>query len=310
MQLQYETYSFSPILGWSISRYEVFDKCKRQYFYTYYPKHVPDVPRYKITLLRDLTSVPLEIGNVVHDVLEAFLRRLQQADSDIDEQRFYDYARQKTNEYFLKKTFIESYYKQGPVNQEKAWEKVEKCLKNFIGSACYSWIFMKAITNRENWMIEPPGYGETRLDGLKAYCKMDFLMPVQDEIHILDWKTGARDEAKHGAQLKGYAAAAASNFKIPWNRIYPKIVYLYPLYEEFELQLDTDGYAVFSASLKKQTQEMYGYCSNVEENIPLPMDRFPPHKSPGICRQCRFQEFCFPQGLQNPNCSPEEDGKA
>jgi hypothetical protein len=55
---------------------------------------------------------------------------------------------------------------------------------------------------------------------------------------------------------------------------------------------------------------MYGYCSNVEENIPLPMDRFPPHKSPGICRQCRFQEFCFPQGLQNPNCSPEEDGKA
>jgi ATP-dependent helicase/DNAse subunit B len=95
MQLAYAAYPFSPILGWSISRYEVFDKCKRQYFYTYYSKHGPVVPHYKMAQLRDLTSVPLEIGNVVHDVLEAFLKRLQKSDSDIDEQRFFLYARQK-----------------------------------------------------------------------------------------------------------------------------------------------------------------------------------------------------------------------
>jgi CRISPR/Cas system-associated exonuclease Cas4 (RecB family) len=55
---------------------------------------------------------------------------------------------------------------------------------------------------------------------------------------------------------------------------------------------------------------MYDYCSNIEENIPLPIDRFPRQTSPSICRQCRYQEICFPPGLQNPDRSPEEADKA
>jgi hypothetical protein len=305
MQLHFETYSYTPILGWSISRYETFDKCKRQYFYTYYSKHAPGVPLYKMKLLRDLTSVPLEIGNVVHDVIEALLRRLQQDDTTIDENRFFDFARGKTDEYFSKKTFIETYYSQGTVDRVKADDKVSACLKNFIGSPCFSWIFMKAIVNKENWMIEPPGYGETRLEGLKAYCKMDFLIPVDHEVHILDWKTGSKDEAKHSAQLKGYAAAASNNFNIPWNNIFPKIVYLFPVYSELELQLDRDGYTSFFSTIKNQTREMYSYCHSIEENIPHPIDRFPMQTSPTVCRQCRYQELCFPETRNNaPNSAP------
>lgn len=59
MPLAFEKYAFTAMLGWSISRYEVFDKCKRQYFYSYYSKYVPQVPHYKMAQLRDLTSVPL-----------------------------------------------------------------------------------------------------------------------------------------------------------------------------------------------------------------------------------------------------------
>jgi CRISPR/Cas system-associated exonuclease Cas4 (RecB family) len=301
MPLRYETYPYTPVLGWSISRYEVFDKCKRQYFYAYYPKHVPGVPHYKMALLKDLTSVPLEIGSVVHDVIEAFLLRLQKSDSDIDEERFFSYARQTTDDCYSRKKFIETYYGQTPkLDIEKARMKTEACLKNFIGSPSYSWIFMKAITGKENWMIEPAGYGETRLDGMKAYCKMDFLMPVGGEVHIMDWKTGSKDEAKHGAQLKGYAAAAAHNFDIPWERIFPKIVYLYPSYDEFELRLDKDGYAAYVEIIRKQTSEMLAFCSNAEENLPLSIDSFPLNSSPSLCRQCRFQELCFPGGAGFP----------
>ena len=305
MPLHYETYPYTPKLGWSISRYEVFDKCKRQYFYTYYSKHVPGVPRYKMALLKDLTSLPLEIGNVVHDVIEAFLVRLQKNDTDIDEQRFFQYARQKTMDCFSKKTFIETYYRQQTLDTEKAHAKTDACLKNFIGSPSYSWIFMKALRGRENWMIEPAGYGETRFDGLKAYCKMDFLMPVGGDVYILDWKTGLKDEAKHGAQLKGYAAAASHNFGIPWDRIFPKIVYLYPSYDELEFRLDNDGYAAFVATIRAQTDEMLASCSNKEENIPLPIDRFPMNPSPALCRQCKFQELCFPGGRESSNPAKE-----
>ena len=308
MQLQYDKYDYTAVLGWSISRFEVFDKCLRQYFYTYYPKFVPDVPHYKMKMLRDLTSVPLEIGNVVHDVIEAFLKRLQKSDSDIDEKRFFDYGRQKTAEYFSQKTFMEQYYRrQESIDMARVHDKVSACLKNFIGSPIYAWIFMTALRGRENWMIEPPGFGETRLEGLKAYCKMDFLMPVGDDVYILDWKTGARDEAKHGAQLKGYAAAASSNFNIPWSRIFPKIVYLFPLYGEYELQLDHDGYEAFARTITQQTQAMYACCANNDENIPLSIDRFPQSPSPAVCRQCRYQELCFPQGLQDFSQSAEEN---
>lgn len=100
MNLTYQTYPFTPTLGWSISRFEMFDKCKRQYFFNYYAKFAKGIPPYKVAQLKALTSVPLEIGNVVHDIIEAFLRRLQKSDSDIDEKRFIDFAKQKTDHYF------------------------------------------------------------------------------------------------------------------------------------------------------------------------------------------------------------------
>jgi hypothetical protein len=296
MDLKYEKYEFTPVLGWSISRYEVFDKCKRQYYYNYYPKFVQGVPLYKMQQLKNMTSVPLEIGNVVHDVLEAFLRRLQKSDSNIDEARFYEYAEAKTKEYFSTKTFIEVYYgRQTAVDVAAAYETVSRCLANFIGSPIYSWIFMKAMTNRASWMIEPPGYGETRLAGLKAYCKMDFLFPVDGEIAILDWKTGKRDTYKHGNQLIGYAAAASSNFGIPWAKIFPKIVYLNPVFDEFELTLREDDFSSFLERVKRETVEMQEYCADVESNKPAPIERFVKMPSESLCAYCNYQELCFPE---------------
>jgi hypothetical protein len=295
LKLEYGKYEYTPILGWSVSRYEQFEKCRRQYFYSYYHKYVREVPLYKMTQLRDLTSVPLEIGNVIHDVIEAFLKRLQKNDNNIDEKRFYEYARQKTDEYFSTKTFIETYYGYiDTIDMEAVSGKIKTCLDNFMNSPCYNWIFMKAIVNRENWMIEPEGYGETRLDGMKAYCKMDFLLPVQDEVHILDWKTGKKDPAKHSGQIIGYAAAASANFGVPRDRIFPKIVYLYPAFDELELRITDEDFTGFIGSVRAQTQMMYSYCSDKDKNIPLSIDKFEKMPSPTLCRQCRFQELCFP----------------
>ena len=292
-ELRFPEYPFSSILGWSISRFEVFDKCKRQYFYQYYPKFVKDVPFYKMSKLKELTSAPLEVGNAVHDCMEALLTRLQKSDSEIDEEKFFRFADGKLREYFSKKTFIEIYYKQAEaLDVQAASEKARACLDNFINGPCYSWIYMKAITSRTGWMIEPPGFGETRLDGMKAYCKMDFLFPVDGDVYILDWKTGAKDEAKHAAQLMGYAAAANSNFSVPWNHIFPKIVYLYPKYDELEIALGERELADFVKTIRAQTEQMHAFCADVEKNVPLDISKFAPGPSPGLCRNCKFQELC------------------
>lgn len=301
MNLKYKRYEFTRPLGWSTSRYETFDKCKRQYYYTYYWRHIRDIPPYRIEKLRALTSVPLEMGNVVHDVLEAFLRRLQKSDSDIDERRFYDYAKAKTEEYFTRKTFLELYYGQRrALDMGFVQERIASCLRNFIGSPIYHWLYMKAMKNRDNWMIEPPGYGETRLDGQKAYCKMDFLFPVDGHIYIIDWKTGKKDPTKHGQQLIGYATAASSNFGIPIDTIFPRIVYLHPSFEELELPLHDTTVEEFFAKVRAETKEMRGYCTDPENNVPKPIETFPKTPSPGLCRNCNYQELCFPEAKGGP----------
>jgi hypothetical protein len=295
IDLKFPEYQFTSILGWSISRFEMFDKCKRQYFYQYYPKFVRSVPFYKVAKLKELTTVPLEVGNAVHDCMEALLGRLQKSDSKIDEEKFFKFADEKLREYFSKKTFIEIYYNQtDELDFSGASEKVRICLDNFLSGPCFNWLYMKAITNKSGWMIEPSGYGETRLDGLKAYCKMDFLFPVDDGVYILDWKTGAKDEAKHASQLMGYAVAANSNFSIPWNRIFPKIVYLYPQYDEFEITFGEHELKNFFGTIRSQTELMQSFCKDIDQNTPRDISDFPPSPSPGLCRNCKFQELCNP----------------
>jgi hypothetical protein len=119
------------------------------------------------------------------------------------------------------------------------------------------------------------------------------MFPVDNDIYILDWKTGAKDTFKHSRQLIGYAAAASSNFSIPWNTIYPKIIYLNPVFEEFEMTLAEKDFSEFLTRIQEQTQAMHAYCSDVENNVPKPMEEFTPTPSPSVCRYCNFQELCF-----------------
>jgi hypothetical protein len=293
IELKYPEYPFTPILGWSISRHEVFDKCRRQYFYQYYPKYVTAAPQYKVSKLKALTSAPIEIGNAVHDCMEALLNRLRKSDSGIDEGKFFKFADDKLTEYFSTKSFIELYYGQEEaLDIDAARGKVRGCLSNFINGPCYGWLLMKAMTNRTGWMIEPAGYGETRPGGMKAYCKMDFLFPVGEEVYILDWKTGAKDQAKHAAQLMGYAAAANSNFSIPWNMIFPKIVYLYPQYDELEIAFRESDLLGYLQTIREQTEAMYAMCNDAERNVPRDISEFAKSPSRSMCRNCRFQELC------------------
>ena len=61
----------------------------------------------------------------------------------------------------------------------------------------FKWIKDTAISAKDNWIIEPSGYGESRLDGMKLYCKVDFLIPFDGRIVILEWKTGKKNEENH-----------------------------------------------------------------------------------------------------------------
>ncbi|MCK4321028.1 PD-(D/E)XK nuclease family protein [candidate division WOR-3 bacterium] len=285
-------FAYTPILGWSVSRYDKFKLCKRQYFYEYYGRY--DKAYAKIKNLKKLTSIPLAIGTIVHDIIKVILERLLKSDEEIDVERFLGFTKMQTERYCHENTFIEVYYNEvSYVNPDELFEKIEKDLMNFLNSDRYNWIKVKAIINKDNWVIEPPGYGEFRLSSMKVYCKVDFLFPINNEIYIIDWKTGKIDNIKHKKQLLGYVSWVSYNLKTNPERITPIIAYLKPSYREIKIKFNDYDIEDFIAQIKEETEEMYSLCRDVEENIPKDKKEFTKTRYKKICDYCNYRELCY-----------------
>lgn len=285
-------FAFSPRLGWSVSRYSLFEICKRQYYYNYYAKYDTQYPLKKILALKKMTSIPLEVGNIVHDVNKTLLERLQITAKAIDKKRFHDYAREKTKNYVQAKTFQEVYYgKLKSVDTNTVFEKVRHALENLLNSERLNWLSGPAVRNKDEWLIEPPGYGETRINGMKAYCKVDFLFPVNDRLFIMDWKTGRPDDKKHRRQMVGYTAWAAYHFEKDPAAISPIVAYLHPDYKETHITVSSSDLEAFARQIRKETADMQKFCQDIQKNIPKDKKLFNPAKSK-LCHYCNFKALC------------------
>ena len=291
--MKIKKFEYTAILGWSSTRYDIFSECKRKYYYQYYAKFDKEFQRDRINFLKGLTSIPMEIGNISHDVLKEVLERLKKSTVPIDKQKFEDYVK-NISQASTEKNFFEIHYKvQERIDAEQLFPKTYASLINFLESERFEWIKESAISEMDKWIIEPEGYGESRLGDLKLYCKVDFMFPSGGKIIILDWKTGKKNEEKHSKQLVGYAAWASFHLDRIASDIEPIIVYLHPEYEEISLNISDDQLVEYKERILRETKEMYEYCSNFEENIPLDKEEFAVREDSYICRYCNFKELCL-----------------
>jgi hypothetical protein len=289
-------FEFSDILGWSYSRYATFQQCKRKYYYEYYAKRdIENLP--KIHLLKELTTVPLEIGNISHKLIQALLSRLQKSAGEIDREKFYEYARRTALDICKNKRFEDVYYgKRDAIDVEsEIFEPVSYAMKNFLLSDRLQWLFEEALITKDDWIIEfddRSKYGECRIDNLKAYCKVDFMFPIDDQLHIVDWKTGKEDYAKHSVQLRGYAGWANFQFETDYSQIRTTIAYLLPEYKETSVVLNEYDIDDFAMQVREQTDAMHEFCEVPELNIPLPKERFEMTPLVNFCKNCKYRELC------------------
>jgi hypothetical protein len=289
-------YPYTDILGWSVSRYEKFRTCQRQYYFDYYAKrHDDEVDKKQLARLRELTTVALEAGNIVHDVCKALFERLRKSNAALDRQRFLDYADQPTEAYCSKKEFMEVYYNEMPsINIVAIKEAVKTYLTVLLDSDRFQWICREAISNSKSWIIEPDGFGETRINELKAYCKVDFLLPLGDKIYIIDWKTGKEDEIKHRKQMLGYTAFACDHFgKGPQDVVC--ILFYLKSGNEKVFHFNEVDVLNFANSIRSESEEMYGMTIHTESNIPKHKDDFIQTTNPRICGMCNYKALCFPR---------------
>jgi hypothetical protein len=189
-EISLPSFPFTPQLGWSTTRSETFSACRRRYFYQYYGKFDPEIPLERILQLKGLSSIPMTVGTAVHDVLAALLQRLLRTAAPIDRERFGRHTERTLAELLRGQGLMESYYGQRPQPEAtELLEPVQACLDRFLASERYAWV-RDQLSADPPWLIEPPGYGETRLRGQKIYAKVDVLIRVPGQTVILDWKSG------------------------------------------------------------------------------------------------------------------------
>jgi hypothetical protein len=289
-------FSYTPILGWSATRYDTFSICKRKYFYQYYAKYDPELPRRRIDSFKNLVSIPLEIGSVTHKVIEVLLNRLKRSDEEIDLSKFFDFTERTIERRLDTNKFDEVVYGQlEEVGLVELLPTVRGCLENLLDSERFGWLMEEAIATRSEWVIDPPGYGESRMDDLKVYCKVDFMFPIGERLHIVDWKTGKEDAEKHRKQLLGYSTWASFHFEVAADHVDPSIAYLQPEYREVHETFNTFDLENFAIQVRAETEEMYEYCRDVKNNIPRDKSEFAKVDMEAICSYCNFRALCFPR---------------
>ena len=221
--MKIKEFEYTAILGWSSTRYDIFSECKRKYYYQYYAKFDKEYQKHNIDFLKKLTSIPMEIGNISHDVVKEVLERLKKSTAPVDKHKFEAYVKNIAQNR-TKKNYFEVHYKvQEKIDPDQLFHKTYASLNNLLESERFAWIKESAISEIDKWIIEPEGFGESRLDGLKLYCKVDFMFPSGDKIIILDWKTGKKNEKKHSKQLVGYAAWASFHLDRKASDIEPPV---------------------------------------------------------------------------------------
>jgi CRISPR/Cas system-associated exonuclease Cas4 (RecB family) len=285
-------FKYTETLGWSISRYDKFSNCKRQYFYDYYARFDREMPFEKIQFLKNLTSRALEVGNIVHDIIRDMLKRYQISIKPLNRNKFFAYSLNMTKKYCSSKIFSEHYYNGEIISIPDIYMKVKNILENFLNSSRFVWIEKNAISKRSEWIIEPDGFGEIRINNYKVFCKVDFLFPVNDKIYIIDWKTGKPNEKKHLKQLTGYILWASSHLCKNTIDMVPIIAYLYPQYNEKNIQINDHLIAKFTSTIAYETKDMYEYLVDIEKNIPKEKKEFLLTDNSFFCRYCNYKEIC------------------
>lgn len=247
----------------------------------------------------------LIIGQAAHEVLAAVLRRLLSTSAAIDRQRFEIYVLNAIHKELRDcGVLMEVHYGQRqPVDAAELQPAVLLCVEQFLASDRYRWVEEK-LSEDPPFLIEPPGVGEARLQDLKIYAKVDFLLQTPTETIILDWKSGRQDPGKHLRQLVGYAAWAAHTLAVPAGRIRCIAAYLQPPYTEVEALPTAAELDALAIEVRAEIEQMQQLCADPERNIPLHKEAFPLTDNLGFCRFCAFRELCdrmeLPTGGNGP----------
>ncbi|MDX1520036.1 MAG: PD-(D/E)XK nuclease family protein [Anaerolineae bacterium] len=293
--------------SWSFSRAGRYRRCPRSYFYHYYAawdgwREAAPAPIRRAYLLKNLTSLPLWTGTLVHESIRFALARLKAghpvADGDLLRQMRTrakaDFTTSQSGDYQQQPNqltgFQEHYYRVSPADKlwRTAWQQAERYLNTFLNSPLYARLRqLPATAFLDVETLQSFFIGDT-----KVWVQLDLACREGDRVTIYDWKTGGSlDELDLRRQLGLYGLYLRQAFpEVAAGRL-EGVVYALAEDRLLEFELDQTVLGEAQTYAEASIAELRGLCLSPSANL-ADMGRFPMIDDLAVCRRCNFRELC------------------
>ena len=296
--------------SWSVSRAQLFRQCRRAYYYNYYgawggwKADAPERVR-KIYILKNLKTLPLWGGAIVHDVVKAALKSYHDEAQEFPtvEQlqtkalqmlragwkeavgRLWESTPKSTN-------LFELYYGNGKTLPKEQTDRLKnsvfEALENFSHSAVLKEIMALPL---DSW-LSIDKLTSFQIDGTKVWCALDFAWRDADgNIQIIDWKTGGEHSESLRQQLGCYGLYAMETWKVGAEQIKPSGVFLNDGGRRSHYSVDATLLFNVKDQILQSIQNMRSVLKDKDKNEAEEED-FPFAESPDSCLTCPFREIC------------------
>jgi len=298
---------FKNEFSWSKSRDALFNTCLRAYYYHYYGSWngwQPDVPPdvRELYIMKNLETIPMLIGRVVHEVLEAVVGAMrrgwelpveQAIDMGLDplHDDFEDSRKGLYRSQPKKLLGLQDHY-YGIAISEESFQQAMATMKECITSFHNTHTYRRMTKFGPSSIMEFEELKSMILAGTKVWVKLDLMArDLDDTVVVVDWKTGPTPAAEDAElQLRIYGIYAVETYGLAADQLLAveenlrlRERHVYPLDEAILDEARED--------IKRSVQQMQGLLRNPDGNVAFVQD-FPMTDNLGLCTYCRFRRAC------------------
>ena len=296
-----------PRFSWSHSRRAMFQECPRMYYYHYYDSHngweteAPENARLAYRL-KNLTSLPLEIGAAVHEAASIAMHLARSGASVPTAEDLYSIARNRLNKAWVeskdrrswerspkwRRMFHESYYDTG-IGEDKiadAKDQIMKCLRNLLDSIS----FREAMASPSVEVKNVEEFITFNIDGTDIHAVPDLIYRKGDSTWMgIDWKSGYV-KSDNAEQALVYALYVRERYGVSELDIRVRIEQLAhgTAEDHYFTQDDLDNCI---EAIRDSISAMKTYLIDANLNVPVEKIEFPLRSDTSVCRFCEFYEL-------------------
>ena len=297
---------FKNEFSWSPSRRRRFNTCKRKYYYHHYGswggwEGDADESIREIYRLKNMSYIPMFIGQVVHKIVSEILDQLRSGiltPQETAEKMVVQYFKRgwgqsKRGDWMntpKKNTnLFEHYYDEVPSQEilKEVGDKLVECVKGFYESESLD--FIKTLPSID-WVCKEE-LASFHFEGEKVFVMLDFAVRHGNRIYIYDWKTG-KSVYEDEIQLAIYSIYAMEEWGIELDNLRLWDVYLLKRLP-VKIKINKPTIDETKAIMQESIAEMKSLLDDVDENVAT-IENFPMIEDTGICRKCQFKGICYP----------------